>query len=579
LHHSLRQEPLNIRIAEYNFNQYLNQEPEEKMATKMIIGVILIISMTLILNSCTLGEAKNGKRGTGEQCTSNGFECGDCVDNDGDGKIDYSVTKNGKVNGDPDCESLIDNAEGVCIPSVEICQDGIDNDCIGGDALCACIDTDSDGFYLYNQDACPSGNDCEDNDKSVHPGAAEICQDGLDNDCSGGDAICNCTDNDGDGFYFYDKIFCPSGNDCNDDQKSVHPGAAEICQDGLDNDCSGGDTLCNSGSGGGGSGGTTITDCSDDPDLNQSCDGDDADSCEEGIYECQNGVLVCSDNTDDHCGGVLLFESGFEPDTYVLDDEIKGIDNNATTGINDWGNLSGYLPWVLYGDAYFEGGSMEISEDPFDSENHVLHLHNTENVSDYSRSQWELEQVHNWYVEGDPNLFEQQFYRFRILIPERITTLYSTEERAGWYMIWESHAWDFEPTRHGIYLFKLEDSDHWGFRIVQQSSITSEYLYENEDYYDVEVPIDEWFTMEIFFKYDEIDGEFYVAIQRDGQPRQTIANYTGQTKYGTKLHDQMMFKLYHHSDYLNRTTALGLDGIHQYYDDFEIWSDYPPDYW
>jgi hypothetical protein len=37
----------------------------------------------------------------------------------------------------------------------------------------------------------------------------------------------------------------------------------------------------------------------------------------------------------------------------------------------------------------------------------------------------------------------------------------------------------------------------------------------------------------------------------------------------------MMFKLYHDGDYINRTSALGLDGIHQYYDDFEIWSDYP----
>jgi len=245
---------------------------------------------------------------------------------------------------------------------------------------------------------------------------------------------------------------------------------------------------------------------------------------------------------------------------------------------NNWDNLSRYLPWVLYGDAYFEGGSMEIATDPFNSSNHVLHLHNTLAVSDYSRSQWELEQVHNWYVEGEPNLFEQQFYRFRILIPERIKTIYSTEERAGWYMIWESHAWEFEPTRHGIYLFKLENSNHWGFRVVQQSSVNSGYLYENKEYYDVEVPVGEWFTMDIFFKYHESDGEFYAAIQKDGQERQTIADFKGPTKYGTKLHDQMMFKLYHHSDYLNRTAALGLDGIHQYYDDFEIWSDYPLDY-
>jgi hypothetical protein len=273
--------------------------------------------------------------------------------------------------------------------------------------------------------------------------------------------------------------------------------------------------------------------------------------------------------------GVLQFKSGFDPNTYIFEDKIKGIDNSGHSGANSWDNLSDYLPWVLEGDGYFEGGSMGISTDPFDPNNHVLHLHTFEEVDSHARSQWSLEQEHNWYIEGGPNLFKQQFYRFRILIPERIKTLYSTSERAGWYMIWESHVWDFEPTRHGIYLFKLADSDHWGFRVVQQSSINDEYLYENVPYYDVEVPIGQWFTMEIFFKYDETDGEFYAAIQRDGQAKQTIADFKGQTKFGTKLHDQMMFKLYHDADYINRTSELGLDGIHQYYDDFEIWSDYP----
>ncbi len=44
----------------------------------------------------------------------------------------------------------------------------------------ACVDADNDG---YNAASC-GGNDCNDNNASIHPGATETC-DGLDNDCDG----------------------------------------------------------------------------------------------------------------------------------------------------------------------------------------------------------------------------------------------------------------------------------------------------------------------------------------------------------------------------------------------------------
>jgi hypothetical protein len=287
-------------------------------------------------------------------------------------------------------------------------------------------------------------------------------------------------------------------------------------------------------------------------------------------------IRAAEPEADTHNEGVLLFKSGFEPDTHVVRDKMKGIDYSGPPGANSWDRLSDYLPWVLVGDGYFEGGSMEISADPFDPANHVLHLHTFEDVNGYARSQWSLEQVHNWYLEGGPNLFKQQFYRFRMLIPRRIATLYPDHEKSRWYMIWESHTWKFENTRHGIYIGKAAYSDEWHFLCVQRyPGSRGRILYENEIYQNVLVPIGEWFTFEIFFKYHETDGEFYASIKRDGQPKQAIADFKGRTKFGTKLHDQMMFKLYHDGDYIKRTSALGLDGIHQYYDDFEIWSDYP----
>jgi len=58
-------------------------------------------------------------------------------------------------------------------------------------------DTDGYGDPLDYVDQCeqPSGyvsndDDCDDSNASVHPGATEICGDGVDNDCEGGDAVC-----------------------------------------------------------------------------------------------------------------------------------------------------------------------------------------------------------------------------------------------------------------------------------------------------------------------------------------------------------------------------------------------------
>jgi Putative metal-binding motif len=50
-----------------------------------------------------------------------------------------------------------------------------------------CCDNDSDGFTGVQ---CTAGNDCVDTNPAVHPGATEICGNGLDDDCVGGDEAC-----------------------------------------------------------------------------------------------------------------------------------------------------------------------------------------------------------------------------------------------------------------------------------------------------------------------------------------------------------------------------------------------------
>jgi len=124
-------------------------------------------------------------------------------------------------------------------------------------------DADGDGYGDPSQStedtSQPSGyvsdnTDCNDSDASIYPGAEEICDDGVDNDCDGDiDEGCEewhtyYLDADGDGYgdpnQSTEDTSQPSGyvsdnTDCNDSDASIHPGAEEICDDGVDNDCDG----------------------------------------------------------------------------------------------------------------------------------------------------------------------------------------------------------------------------------------------------------------------------------------------------------------------------------------------------
>ena len=86
------------------------------------------------------------------------------------------------------------------------------------------VDTDGDGV--------PDVDDCDPYDASVYPGAPELA-DGLDNDCDGVvDEGTDTFDDDGDG-YSEDE------GDCNDSNSSVNPGAVEVADNGIDDDCDG----------------------------------------------------------------------------------------------------------------------------------------------------------------------------------------------------------------------------------------------------------------------------------------------------------------------------------------------------
>ncbi len=181
-------------------------------------------------------------------CSGGSDTSNDPVDQDGDGVVESE-----------DCN---DNDARISPEAEEIC-DGLDNDCDGlfdeGVLTEWWFDLDGDGYggTSASVESCEApegyvaeGEDCDDNDPAVNPGAYEACN-GEDDNCDGiaddGATTTWYEDADGDGYGdpatgFEDCMdlsgFVADGTDCDDENSAVNPGAVELC-DGEDDDCDG----------------------------------------------------------------------------------------------------------------------------------------------------------------------------------------------------------------------------------------------------------------------------------------------------------------------------------------------------
>jgi hypothetical protein len=190
------------------------------------------------------------------------------ADNDGDGhgdplRVRWACAPDaGESTSGFDCD---DTNASVAPGAAEQCN-GIDDDCDGVIDEDLPVqpwfsDSDGDGFGDDAQvllacdapaDTAAHAGDCIDLDDSIHPGAPELCN-GVDDDCDGvtdePDAVDATTwypdgDRDGYGDGARPVISCgrPSGHvpdamDCDDDNRRVHPGAANAPCNGIDEDC------------------------------------------------------------------------------------------------------------------------------------------------------------------------------------------------------------------------------------------------------------------------------------------------------------------------------------------------------
>ncbi|MDP8223891.1 MAG: S8 family serine peptidase [Candidatus Lernaella stagnicola] len=208
----------------------------------------------------------------------------DLCDQDGDG---YDK---------PDCggDDCNDFDENIHPGATEVCN-GIDDNCddtVPDDE----IDHDEDGVF-------ECAGDCDPQDPDVHPGHQEIC-DGKDNNCDG-DLPQDELDQDGDGLFY-------CNGDCMPFNEDVYTGAPELC-DGLDNNCDEN---------------VPADELDVDEDGFAPCAGDCNDE-DEAIHP--DAEEICDDGVDNNCDELTDEE---DPACQEVDDDDDN-DDNDTVPVDD----------------------------------------------------------------------------------------------------------------------------------------------------------------------------------------------------------------------------------------------------
>ena len=332
---------------------------DEKASNAMLVAIVAVVAVVglIILYAGSRGGAAMSSAGSEGGVTGQAYSSS-CQDSDGNSPNVYGAIQLGIYRYGDSCTSSSVVNEKICQSNGK--TGAVDATCAPGyscftkrvslfgygvnSARCAraCVDNDRDGYKNPTSPAdCElvGQADCNDANPNIKPGAIEICGNAVDENCDGvvapacvQETYCDGMDNNHDGRIdegcdddnddwcdasaeYVNEPFpaaCPRGRgDCNDNNLNIHPLAAEVCGNGVDEDCSGGDLVCGS---------PEICDNLDndaDGIVDDGCDDDNDNYCDSamrfvGAFTCTWGSGDCNDNNaainrnaaDNSCDGV-----------------------------------------------------------------------------------------------------------------------------------------------------------------------------------------------------------------------------------------------------------------------------------
>jgi len=295
----------------------------------------------------------------------------------------------------------------------------------------------------------------------------------------------------------------------------------------------------------------------------------------------------------------LLLKSGFEGDVRVTADmlDLTGADPGSAF---DWEATPGWIESSRF--VYLVGknktlsnymaSSIETMIGPFANETKVLRMQNKADDPDHQSTS---RNEYSFFMRPPPRGYQEGYVRYWMKLQGNLAELLPNDKATPWYMIMEwkepdsgvrqsaaeckargEGAGGSNNYRINIGLHRPAQATEFRWVLTgehPQPCRKAEWTYVNPE---VPVPLGRWFFVEAYLKKHATAGRVYFAVNgqvvldtRDTPP----AGFTGRTEHADNplpLKFWSPLKNYHSMDW-NRQGP-----VSQWYDDFELWSGFPP---